>query len=117
VRADRDKAHQVLLNLLDNALKFTPAGGSVLVRAAPSLASTALVGLEVRDSGIGIAADKLEAIFDPFVQLGGNNASQREGVGLGLSISRTLARGMGGDLSAMSSPGAGSSLTLVLPRA
>jgi signal transduction histidine kinase len=116
-RADREKVHQILLNLLGNALKFTPAGGSVSVHAVPSRRSPALIDIDVCDSGVGIATDKLEHIFEPFVQLGSLGDAHREGIGLGLSISRMLARGMGGDLRAMSMPGAGSTLTLTLPLA
>jgi signal transduction histidine kinase len=115
-RADREKVHQILLNLLGNALKFTPDGGCITVQAGPSRTSSALIDIDVRDTGIGIPADRLEAIFEPFVQLGARTTGPREGVGLGLSISRTLARGMGGDLVAHSAQGVGSTLTLSLPR-
>jgi signal transduction histidine kinase len=114
-RADRDKVHQILLNLLGNALKFTPDGGCITVQAAPSPTSADLIDIGVRDTGIGIPAERLEAIFEPFVQLGGRTAGPRDGVGLGLSISRMLARGMGGNLVAQSAQGAGSTLTLSLP--
>jgi signal transduction histidine kinase len=116
-RADREKVHQILLNLLGNALKFTPAGGAVSVRVSRSRTLAALVEIEVQDSGIGIAPDKLEQIFQPFVQLGSVSSEPRHGIGLGLSISRALARGMGGDLVAASEPGCGSTLTLTLPHA
>ena len=114
-RADREKVHQILLNLLGNTLKFTPAGGSVWVRVTRSLAS--VVRIEVQDSGVGIPPDKLEQIFQPFVQLGPWSSEPHQGIGLGLSISRALARGMGGDLTAASTPGCGSTLTLTLPLA
>ncbi|HVE78150.1 MAG TPA: ATP-binding protein [Gemmatimonadaceae bacterium] len=71
----------------------------------------------VRDSGIGIAADKLEAIFEPFVQVRSELTRTAEGVGLGLAISRDLARGMAGELTAESTPYVGSVFTLTLPRA
>jgi signal transduction histidine kinase len=71
----------------------------------------------VHDTGIGMPKAQLASIFEPFVQLGVTVHSQREGVGLGLSISRMLARGMGGDLTAESEVGAGSTLTLTLPLA
>ena len=71
----------------------------------------------VEDSGVGIPADKLAAIFEPFVQLGRSRTSQHEGTGLGLSISRDLARAMGGNLTVTSAVGVGSTLTLTLPRA
>jgi signal transduction histidine kinase len=71
----------------------------------------------VRDTGIGIAADQLERIFEPFVQVRADLTRIAEGTGLGLAISRDLARGMGGDLAAESTPGQGSAFTLTLPAA
>jgi PAS domain S-box-containing protein len=113
VHADREKTRQILLNLVTNAIKFTPAGGSITletVRNEPDL-----VSLRVRDSGIGIPEGKLESIFEPFVQLEARPANTgHQGVGLGLAISRDLARGMGGDLVAESRPGEGSTFTLTL---
>jgi signal transduction histidine kinase len=73
--------------------------------------------LRVSDTGIGIERDKLEAIFEPFVQIGRSLSSPGEGTGLGLAISRDLARGMSGDLTAESQPGVGSTFTLTLPHA
>ena len=116
VRADRDKLEQVLLNLLGNAVKFTPAGGFVRVRAAlDDTQAPFWVRIHVEDSGIGISADQLERIFEPFVQVDVSPAGRVEGSGLGLAISRDLARGMGGDLTATSVVGQGSSFTLSLP--
>jgi signal transduction histidine kinase len=108
VLADRDKLQQVLLNLLSNALKFTLPGGRITVtlRAEPGEPGTAV--LEVADTGIGIPEDKLETIFEPFVQIDRTLKNPAEGTGLGLAVSRELAHGMGGELSATSAPGAGS---------
>jgi signal transduction histidine kinase len=117
VRADRDKAQQVVLNLLSNAVKFTPAGGRVRIHAAPSPDARDRLLLEVSDTGIGIPPDKLASIFEPFVQVDVSPTRQNEGTGLGLAISRDLALGMGGDLTARSTPGAGSTFTLILPLA
>jgi signal transduction histidine kinase len=113
-RADRDKVRQVLLNLLGNAAKFTPAGGSVTVRMIDL--PDRIVAIEVRDTGVGMPADKLESVFEPFVQMASAAAGQKDGVGLGLAISRKLARGMSGDLLAESTIGVGSTFTLTLPR-
>jgi PAS domain S-box-containing protein len=113
-RADRAKVEQVLLNLLSNAVKFTGAGGRVTVSCA---AAGGVVTLAVEDTGVGVPADRLEAIFEPFVQLGRTLTTSHEGTGLGLAISRDLARAMGGDLSVESEVGVGSTFTLTLPAA
>ena len=113
VRADRDKVQQILLNLLSNALKFTPAGGTISLRCARTDDGIAVVCVE--DTGQGIAADKLEWIFEPFVQVDRRYKREQEGIGLGLAISRELARAMGGDLVARSEEGRGSTFELRLP--
>ena len=110
--ADREKAQQVLLNLLTNAIKFTPAGGITV--AAGDDAAAGVVRLHVRDTGIGIPADRLQNVFEPFVQVRAELTRPAEGTGLGLAISRDLARGMGGDLWAESGPAGGSTFTLEL---
>jgi PAS domain S-box-containing protein len=115
VRADREKLQQILFNLLSNAIKFTPAGGRITVETV-ALDGAPMASVKVTDSGDGIPSAKLESIFEPFVQLGGRPAGAT-GLGLGLSISRDLARGMGGDLKATSAPGTGATFTLSLPRA
>jgi signal transduction histidine kinase len=112
--ADREKLRQVVLNLLSNAIRHTPAGGRVTLAAQSRGTRVAIV---VDDTGPGIPADRREHIFEPFVQLDRSLTQPREGVGLGLAISRDLARGMGGELSVESQPGRGSRFTLVLPRA
>jgi PAS domain S-box-containing protein len=114
VRADREKLQQILLNLLTNAMKFTDAGGEIRVAC---IGRGATVPISVSDTGVGIPADKLPSIFDPFVQVDQRLTRPHEGVGLGLAISRDLARGMGGDLTAASTLGAGATFTLVLPAA
>jgi PAS domain S-box-containing protein len=115
VRADRDKLQQILLNLLSNAAKFTDMGGHVTV-STTECDTTASDGvcLEVTDTGCGIPADKLEEIFDPFVQVHRKLTHVTEGTGLGLAISRDLARGMGGDLCVRSIEGEGATFTLLL---
>lgn len=110
---DRTKVDQILVNLLSNAIKFTKRGGSVTVSTTSTEATTSM---SVADTGSGIPAEKLEAIFEPFVQLGRSLSSSHEGMGLGLSISRDLARAMKGDLKVSSVAGVGSTFTLSLPR-
>jgi PAS domain S-box-containing protein len=117
VLADRDKLQQILINLLSNAVKFTPEGGRITIDLDPEPNADGRVAIRVSDTGIGIPADKLEAVFQPFVQVGRSLSSPGEGTGLGLAISRDLARGMGGDLTAESTPGEGSVFTISLPRA
>jgi PAS domain S-box-containing protein len=113
-RADREKVQQILINLLTNAVKFTPARGSITISAARERER---IVVRVSDTGIGIAANKLESIFEPFVQIELGGTLRKEGTGLGLAISRDLARGMGGDLFAESEEGRGSTMTLALPAA
>jgi signal transduction histidine kinase len=114
VRADREKLQQVLLNLLTNAIKFTEPGGDVRISCT---IGEETVAIEIADTGIGIAPEKLPSIFEPFVQVDQRHTRSHEGVGLGLAISRDLARGMGGDLMASSAPNQGSVFTLTVPRA
>jgi signal transduction histidine kinase len=114
VRADREKLRQVLLNLVANAIKFTGDGGRITIACVEdSAAGTATI--RVRDTGVGIPADRLDSIFEPFVQLHRTLSQPVEGTGLGLAISRDLARGMHGDLSAESTEGKGATFTLTLP--
>jgi signal transduction histidine kinase len=117
VWADRDKLTQVLLNLLANAVKFTAPGGTIAVRVHAPADAPDEARVEVVDTGVGIPADQLEAIFEPFVQLGAEGTPRHEGTGLGLTISRDLARGMGGELIVRSAPGDGSTFVLTLRRA
>jgi signal transduction histidine kinase len=113
VYTDRPKAEQVMLNLLTNAIKFTDIGGEVTVTCK---VRSERVTIKVTDTGMGIPEDKLESIFEPFVQVGRTHTSVHGGTGLGLAISRDLARGMAGDLTVESVEGQGSTFTLVLPR-
>jgi PAS domain S-box-containing protein len=112
-QGDPERIRQILLNLLSNAVKFTPSGGQITVTTA---VNGAQAEVRIRDTGPGIPADKLESIFDPFVQVDRTFKSGREGAGLGLSISRGLATGMGGELRVESKVGSGSTFVLVLPR-
>jgi signal transduction histidine kinase len=114
VRADAEKLQQVVLNLLTNAIKFTPSGGRITLECE---ADDGMAHIHVRDTGVGIPADRVHAVFEPFVQ--GDRALNRphEGVGLGLAIARDLARGMGGTLRVESRLGEGSVFTVSIPRA
>jgi signal transduction histidine kinase len=114
VVADVEKVREILTALLSNAVKFTDAGGRIDVTCQ---ATPDTVRIRVRDTGVGIAPDNLEMIFEPFVQIRDDLTRTGEGAGLGLAISRALARGQGGDLTVESTVGAGSTFTLTLPRA
>jgi len=111
--ADSSKVEQILINLLSNAIKFTEPGGHVDVGCSTS---DETIVINVRDTGVGIPTDKLEVVFDPFVQVGRTLTGRQEGTGLGLAISRDLARAMRGDIVATSQPGQGSTFTLTLPK-
>ena len=122
VRADSEKLQQVLLNVLSNACKFTDEGGRVIVECDASdegsNGTEPTVAISIRDTGRGIATDKLEQIFEPFVQIDRHlTGVSQQGVGLGLAISRDLARSMSGDLVAESNEGAGATFVLTIPRA
>ena len=110
---DRSRVDQILLNLVSNAIKYTSTGGAITVACETS---ADIASISVTDTGRGVPKEKLEAIFEPFVQLGRSLSSAHEGMGLGLSISRDLARAMNGDLLVTSRVGEGSTFTLVLPR-
>jgi PAS domain S-box-containing protein len=110
--ADRAKVEQIVINLASNAVSYTEAGGWVNLSCGRD---GDMVWASVSDNGIGISPDKLDAIFEPFVQVGRTLSTGHHGTGLGLAISRDLARGMRGDLSVESSLGEGSTFTLSLP--
>jgi PAS domain S-box-containing protein len=113
VRADPDRLQQILINLLGNASKFTPAEGRVSVRW---WADGDRVRIAIADTGRGIPADRLSQIFEPFVQVNqAIDARKQKGMGLGLAISRELARAMGGEISVESVVGQGSTFTVSLP--
>jgi PAS domain S-box-containing protein len=112
VKGDSERIVQICLNLLSNALKATAAGGEVIVSCEGSSDS---VAIRVKDTGTGIPEERLEAVFSPFTQLGRALNRPNTGVGLGLAISRELARAMGGDVAVSSQVGVGSIFTLTLP--
>ena len=111
---DLERVRQVLLNLVGNAIKFTPPGGTVTLSCR---AAGDCVAFAVRDNGPGIAEEQQRSIFDPFVQVERRLSNPREGVGLGLAISADLAHAMHGTLTVQSARGEGSTFTLELPRA
>lgn len=113
VNVDKERFQQILLNLLTNAVKFTPEGGHIGVTWTFE-GSNALIN--VSDTGVGIPHEKLEKVFEPFVQVSRYRMDAAEGVGLGLAISRELARAMGGELTVKSENGKGSVFTLSLPK-
>lgn len=110
--ADAERLRQIVVNLMSNAIKFTQRGGNIWISDA---ADECHVRIHVRDDGIGIPAGKLESVFEPYVQLA-IGTTQERGWGLGLPISRDLARAMNGDLVATSAPGKGTMFTVQLPR-
>ena len=121
---DEDRVRQILINLLSNAVKFTKDGGRVAIgcrladTADPELPSRGdgpWIVVEVEDSGIGIAPDQIGRIFEPFVQVDAGHTRKQGGTGLGLTISRELARMMGGEILVRSRLGVGSCFTLWLP--
>jgi two-component system CheB/CheR fusion protein len=114
VHADPEKLRQILLNLLSNAFKFTASDGQIGIDC---VTEDAIVRIEVWDTGRGIASEQIENIFQPFVQIDrGLTSAPPGGVGLGLAISRALARAMNGDLTVDSTLGKGSRFVLTLPR-
>jgi two-component system sensor histidine kinase BarA len=128
VRGDREKLRQSLINLLGNAVKFTPAGGAVEVNAwlwtGVRRAAEAgrfgpeeeqLLRIEVRDTGIGIPADKLEQVFQSFYQVDNSITRQFGGTGLGLAIVKRFVEAHGGEIWVDSSEGVGTVFTLLLP--
>jgi signal transduction histidine kinase len=113
VAADTERFQQILLNLITNAIKFTATGGSVKVTCC---GDATMVHLRVTDTGVGIGPADVDRVFEPFVQIDRHlTSATQQGVGLGLSISRELARAMHGDLTLQSIEGVGSAFTLTLP--
>jgi len=115
VAADAERFQQILLNLITNATKFTLAGGSIDVICDVHANA---VRIRVMDTGLGVRPVDIERVFEPFVQIDRHlTSATQQGVGLGLSISRELARAMRGDLTLESAEGVGSTFTLTLPLA
>ncbi|UYQ94827.1 response regulator [Chitinophaga horti] len=113
IRTDRQRLEQVIKNLLSNAFKFTPANGTIDLTV--EVKRDGLLYVEVRDTGTGIAAEKLQLIFEAFRQADGSTSRKYGGTGLGLSISKELTRRLGGEIRVESRVGEGSIFTVVLP--
>ena len=111
-RGDERKIKQVLVNLLSNAVKFTPEGGKIQVRAG---LDNSAVQISISDTGIGIAPEHHEAIFEEFRQVGSDYARKREGTGLGLTLTKKFVEMHGGRIWVESEPGKGSTFTFTLP--
>lgn len=112
------RVRQILANLVSNAIKYTPSGGHVRVSIVTSQRATdrgKIVGIEVRDTGPGIASELHERVFDEFFRVPGNEAKVENGNGLGLAISRRLARLLGGDVTLAAADGGGAVFTLWFP--
>src|SRR3546814_447324 len=113
VRGDHSKVKQILLNLLSNALKFTPAGGCITVAAACE--SDGAVSVSVRDTGIGMVAHEIPQALEPFTQVGSSAEIRQQGTGLGLPLAQAFALLHGGALVVESAPGRGTCVTFRLP--
>lgn len=111
MQTDPVRLRQILMNLLTNAIKFTEQGG-IFVCVEYRALETAALAIEVRDTGVGIGMGDLDAIFEPFVQVSDDYEKRSRGAGLGLSISRSLSRALGGNLTVESKPGSGSTFRL-----
>jgi signal transduction histidine kinase/DNA-binding NarL/FixJ family response regulator len=114
VLTDAGRVRQIVTNLIGNAIKFTDKGGVRVVLAMHSTGGRQMLGIDVIDSGIGIPADRLEAVFEPFTQAESSTTRRYGGTGLGLTISREFARGLGGDIVARSEMGKGSVFAVTL---
>ena len=114
--ADRIKVAQILVNLVGNAIKFTPEEGQVSIRVrATSLRDEEALSFEVQDTGIGIPKDALDLIFDSFRQVDGSHTRQHQGTGLGLAITQRLVLLHKGTIDVVSEVGSGSTFRFVLP--
>jgi signal transduction histidine kinase len=113
LHCDREKLRQCLVNLCQNAVKFTPAGGTITVAAA--LEPGERLAIRVQDTGIGIPAEHRERVFDVFYQVDGSSTREYGGAGLGLAIVKSFVEAHGGEVSVTSTPGSGSTFSVVLP--
>jgi signal transduction histidine kinase len=111
---DADRLHRALVNLLDNALRYTPAGGHVTLRAETI---GEMIRIHVVDTGAGIPAEDLPRVFERFYQVDKSRATRGQGSGLGLAIVREVVAAHGGAVSVQSAPGQGADFTISLPLA
>ena len=114
LRADRDRLAQVLINLLDNAVKFTPEGGRIALSAA---AREGRIVVSVHDSGVGIPPEEIGRIFERFYRVDRSRDRREGGTGLGLAIAKHLTLAMGGTIEVESLPGRGTTFRVTLPAA
>ena len=112
LRGDRQKTAQILLNLVSNAVKFTPPRGRIAIRTTEPAPGRVVIG--VRDTGVGMSEEEIATVFEPYVQFDNTQTRKEKGTGLGMPISRELARGMGGELTVESRPGEGTEFQLML---
>jgi two-component system cell cycle sensor histidine kinase PleC len=115
VRGDETKLSQILINIISNAIKFTKAGGRVVIMAQRSRGAG--VSIHVRDTGVGMSEEEIEVAMRPFGQVDGSRSRWREGTGLGLPIARSLVELHGGSLQIVSRPGEGTEVSVLLPAA
>jgi two-component system phosphate regulon sensor histidine kinase PhoR len=114
MRADRDRLIQVLINLLDNAVKFTPVGGTIVLQAQ---AGPARIVINVKDTGVGIPPEDLPRIFGRFYRVDRSRDRREGGTGLGLAIAKHLTQAMGGTIEVQSTAGSGTDFQLTFPTA
>ena len=112
LNADRTQLRQIMLNLLSNAIKFTPRGGMVTISAS-QVGSDCVIRVE--DTGIGISAEDLPRVTQPFAQVSSAQIGERAGTGLGLPLSKGLVEKHGGSMMLASVPGVGTTVTISLP--
>jgi signal transduction histidine kinase len=111
---DPARVKQILYNYVSNAIKFTPEEGRVEIRITPE--GSALFRIDVEDTGVGISADDLSKLFVEFQQLDASAAKKYQGTGLGLALTKRLAEAHGGQVKVRSTPGKGSTFSVILPR-
>jgi signal transduction histidine kinase len=117
VLADADRIEQVLVNLLDNAIKYSPEGGRITVAIGEGRPTPEVVGIAVRDEGLGIPAGDLPRVFERFYRVDRARSRDRGGSGLGLSIAKAIVQAHGGEITLRSEEGQGTTVRFTLPRA